>query len=126
MVLGHQRCRALKRDQAWFSRELEEGKNPRPTGSTGCDLAAFCVELTPFSARGIRLLRHTCADALLTFSLKTRRLAAAMRRGGITACTAQARDQFPHKTRADGKALGELSDGAFLMRIGGQHLLAHI
>ena len=72
------------------------------------------------------MLLHAFADDLLTFGINTRRIAAAMKLGGITACTAKARDQFPHKTRADGKALGKLSYGVFLMLIRHQTFLAQI
>jgi hypothetical protein len=66
---------------------------------------------------------HPFADGLLTFRINTRRIAASMRLGGITACAAIARDQFPHQTRADDKALGELSYGAFAMLIASKTFL---
>jgi hypothetical protein len=72
------------------------------------------------------MLLHAFADDLLTFGINTRWITAAMGLGGITACTANARDQFPHNTRADGNALGELSYGAFFMLIRHQNFRAHI
>jgi hypothetical protein len=72
------------------------------------------------------MLPHAFADDLLTFGINTRWITTAMRLGGTTACTAKARDEFPHKPRADGKALGELPYRAFVMLIRQQNLLAQI
>jgi hypothetical protein len=45
---------------------------------------------------------------------------------GITTCTAKTRYQSSNTTRADGKALSQLTDCTFSTVISGQDFLAHI
>ena len=95
-----------------------------PTGSTGHDLTAFCIEVAELITCGIRMVLHEGGDDLLPLGSNPRGIATSTGLRGIVTCTAKTHDQRSHKPRADGKTLGQLTDGAFLTVGGAQNFRA--
>ena len=96
------------------------------TCSTGHDLTAFCIELAALIKGGIRMGLHEFGDDLLPLGSNPRGMATSMGLRGIMTGTAKPHDQLSNKTRADGKTLGQLTDGAFLTMVCAQTFLASI
>jgi hypothetical protein len=117
---------ALAPAPSFFSCALEPDKGAMHTGATGQDLTAVGIALTQLIKRGIRILLHSGVDDRPPLGIKARRIATAVGGWGITPCTAKPRAQLAHKPRADGQALGQLTDGTVLMVIRGENFLAHI
>jgi hypothetical protein len=75
---------------------------------------------------GIRLGLHEFVNDLPPLGINPRGIATSRWLWGITPCTAKPRDQLSNHTRADGKTLGSLTDGAVLTMVSGQHVRAYI
>jgi hypothetical protein len=70
------------------------------------------------------MVLHEFVDDLLPLGINPRGIATSMGLRGIMTCTAKTHDQLSNKTRADGKTLGQLTDGAFLTMVCAQNFLA--